>query len=103
MTTRVKSPTGGGFGQLAAQKRWGQNCLSVPIYIIMLPQFYQNHLEKQLKQAQYHTLKSLVYINTSDSFGRETRSTVLKKVSGIGTQKTEKKAFFRLSSKNTRT
>jgi len=28
----------------------------------MFPQFYQNHLEKQLKPAQYHTLKSLVYI-----------------------------------------
>ena len=32
--------------------------------------------------------------NTSDSSGRETRSTVLKKVSGIGTKKTEKKAFW---------
>jgi hypothetical protein len=28
----------------------------------MFPQFYQNHLEKQLKPTQYHTLKSLVYI-----------------------------------------
>ena len=28
----------------------------------MFPQFYQNHLEKQLKPAQYNTLKSLVYI-----------------------------------------
>jgi hypothetical protein len=47
---------------LAAQKRWGLDCLSVPIYIIMFPQFYQNHLEKQLKSAQYHTLKALVYL-----------------------------------------
>ena len=48
-------------------------------------------------------IEKLIFSNTSDSFGRETRSTVLKKVSGIGTQKTKKKAFFRLSSKNTRT
>jgi hypothetical protein len=28
----------------------------------MFPQFYQNHLEKQLKSAEYHTLKALVYL-----------------------------------------
>jgi len=32
----------------------------------MFPQFYQNHLEKQLKLAQYHTLKSLVDILQND-------------------------------------
>src|SRR6478672_8799564 len=28
----------------------------------MFPQFYQNHLEKQLKPAEYQTLQSLVYL-----------------------------------------
>jgi hypothetical protein len=28
----------------------------------MFPQFYQNNLEKQLKQTEYHTLKALVYL-----------------------------------------
>jgi len=28
----------------------------------MFPQFYPNHLEKQLKRAEYHTLKILVYL-----------------------------------------
>jgi hypothetical protein len=28
----------------------------------MFPQFYQNHLEKQLKPAEYQTLKALVYM-----------------------------------------
>jgi len=28
----------------------------------MFPQFYQNHLEKQLKSAEYLTLKILVYL-----------------------------------------
>ena len=28
----------------------------------MFPQFYQNHLEKQLKPTEYHTLKAMVYL-----------------------------------------
>jgi hypothetical protein len=28
----------------------------------MFPQFFQNHLKKQLKPAEYHTLKALVYL-----------------------------------------
>jgi hypothetical protein len=28
----------------------------------MFPQFYQNHLEKQLKPAEYLTLKILIYL-----------------------------------------
>jgi len=28
----------------------------------MFPQFYQDHLEKQLKAAEYQTLKALVYM-----------------------------------------
>ena len=62
MTTPSKAPPVADLAFLAAQKRWGLHCLSVPIYIIMFPQFYQNHLEKQLKPAEYHTLKALVYL-----------------------------------------
>jgi hypothetical protein len=61
------------------------------IYLLIM---IVNHFPKIVKD---------ILNNTSDSFGRESRSTVLKKVSGIRPQKTEKKAFFRLSSKNTRT
>jgi len=28
----------------------------------MFPQFYQNHLEKQLTPTQYQTMKALVYM-----------------------------------------
>jgi hypothetical protein len=42
-------------------KKDGVEIIKWPHLLIMFPQFYQNHLEKQLKPAEYLTLKILVY------------------------------------------
>jgi hypothetical protein len=43
-------------------KKDGVEIIKLPHLLIMFPQFYQNHLEKQLKPAEYLTLKILVYL-----------------------------------------
>jgi hypothetical protein len=43
-------------------KKDGVENVKWPHLLIMFSQFYQNHLEKQLKPAEYQTLQSLVYL-----------------------------------------
>jgi len=43
-------------------KKDGVEIIKLPHLLIMFPQFYQNHLEKQLKPTEYLTLKILVYL-----------------------------------------
>jgi len=43
-------------------KKDGIEIIKWPHLLIMFPQSYQNHLEKQLKPAEYQTLQSLVYL-----------------------------------------
>jgi len=43
-------------------KKDGIEIIKWPHLLIMFPQSYQNHLEKQLKPAEYLTLKILVYL-----------------------------------------
>ena len=43
-------------------KKDGVEIIKWPHLLIMFPQSYQNHLEKQLKPAEYLTLKILVYL-----------------------------------------
>lgn len=43
------------------KKRWGRICQQ-PHQIKMIPQFYQIHLQQQLKETEYLTLKLLVYL-----------------------------------------
>ncbi len=57
----VKTRTSGGFTQLELKKD-GVEIIKLPHLLIMFPQFYQNHLEKQLKPTEYLTLKILVYL-----------------------------------------
>lgn len=57
----VKSPACGRFTWLKLKKD-GVEILPWPHLAIMFPQFYQIHLEKQLKPAEYLTLKILVYL-----------------------------------------
>jgi hypothetical protein len=57
----VKSPAWGRFTWLKLKKD-GIEILSWPHLAIMFPQFYQFHLEKQLKPAEYLTLKIWVYL-----------------------------------------
>jgi hypothetical protein len=61
VTTRVKSRTSGRFTQLDFKKD-GAEIVKRHYLLIMFPQFYPNHLEKQLKRAEYQTLKILVYL-----------------------------------------
>ena len=61
MTTPLICPACGGFTRLEVKKD-GVEIVKLPHLTIMFPQFYQIHLEKKLKSAEYLTLKILVYL-----------------------------------------
>jgi hypothetical protein len=61
VTTPLICPACGGFTRLELKKD-GVEIVKWPHLTIMFPQFYQIHLEKKLKPAEYLTLKILVYL-----------------------------------------